>query len=144
MKIFFDTTILVELDRKMSKSESLARSLVENCHEILISTVTISEVLAGSYLTKNVGNSVMEAKRIMSQFTFIDLDEKIAETSAKYIAFLTVEGNIIEFPDIVIAATAIETNSDYLITLNKQHFQRLPELKGKVFTPSEFIKKIRL
>ena len=50
---------------------------------------------------------------------------------------------MIEYPDAAIAATAKETNSDYLITLNKAHFLSIPDLKGKVYEPKEIGKILK-
>ena len=41
--------------------------------------VTVSEILTGSYLTKDSKKSVLEAKRIMGQFIWVELDAEIAE-----------------------------------------------------------------
>ncbi|MBI2108082.1 hypothetical protein HYT54_03060 [Candidatus Woesearchaeota archaeon] len=53
-------------------------------------------------------------------------------------ASLISKGRIIEYPDIVIAATFTAVGGNYLITLNKSHFESIPQLKSKVFTPREF------
>ena len=42
----------------------------------------------------------------------------------------------------VVAATLLCENGDYLLTKNKKHFLRIPALKGKVFTPKEFFENI--
>ena len=50
------------------------------------------------------------------------------------------EGKIIEYQDAAIAATFKITGADYLITLNKQHFERIPDIKGKIIEPKELRK----
>ena len=144
MKICFDSTILIEIARKRQESIDLTKNLMENSHEIIISAVTVSEILAGVHRRENHEKAEQEAKTVLSQFDWISLNGEIAKKTGKLMAYLYQNGMIIEYQDVAIAATAIETNSDYLITLNKKHFERLPELKGKVFTPPEFTKKIRL
>ena len=48
---------------------------------------------------------------------------------------------MIEYPDTVIAATFKIEDADYLLTLNEAHFENIPDMKGKVFAPKEFLLK---
>jgi len=143
MKVVLDTSVVVEIDRKDERTIKIIKELIENNHDIIISTVVVSEILTGSYLRKDFKKSVMEAKRILGQFLWVGLDEKIAEKTAQYLAYLISEGKPIEYQDVVIAATFKSTDSDCLITLNKAHFELIPDLKGKVYAPKEFAKNVR-
>lgn len=62
---------------------------------------------------------------------------EIAETIGKINAFLITNGSIIEYQDVVIAATFIYKMGDYLLTKNKKHFVLIPELMDKVLTSDE-------
>ena len=143
MKVFLDTSIIVEIDRKNAEVIRLIRKLIDNDHDILVSTVTISEILTGSYLRKNFKEAVMEAKKILGQFLWIDLDAKIAEKTAQYLAYLIAEGGIIEYQDAAIAATFTVAEANYLLTLNKRHFEAIPDLKGRVYSPEEFSRVLK-
>ena len=142
MKVVLDTSIIVEIDRKNSRAIKTIKNLIGNNHDILVSSVTISEILAGSYLRKDFERAVQEAKRLLGQFLWIDFDARIAEKTAQYIAYLITEGKIIEYQDIAIAATFKAEDADYLLTQNKTHFESLPDLKGKVCSLAEFEKII--
>jgi len=48
---------------------------------------------------------------------------------------LITDGAVIEYQDIATAVTFIHKNGDYLLTGNKKHFTRIPELRGKAITP---------
>ena len=144
MNIVLDTSVIVEIDRNNKGIIELLKKLIEKNHSILISTVTVSETLAGSYLKKDFKKAVLEAKQIMAQFLWIDLTSEIAEKTAQYIAYLIAEGKMIEYPDIAIAATFKVEDADFLLTLNKNHFEYIPDLKGKVYSPGEFLKKIKI
>ncbi len=144
MRIILDTSIIVEIDRKNSDAIKIIKKLIDNGSEIIVSMVTVSEILTGSYLTKDSKKSVLEAKRIMGQFIWVELDAEIAEKTAQYLAYLISHGKMIEYQDVAIAATFKATNSDYLLTLNKAHFEHLPELVGKCYIPVEFIKKVKI
>ncbi len=143
MKIVLDTSVIVEIDRKNEEVIRLIKKIIDLDHNILISTITISEILTGSYLRKDFKKSVSEAKRILGQFLWIELNSEIAEKTAQYLAYLITSGKIIEYQDVAIAATFKVTNSDYVLTLNKPHFESIPELRGKTYEPKEFAKIIR-
>ena len=143
MKIILDTSVIVEIDRKNEETISLIKKLIDEDANLAVSTITVSEILTGSYLTKNFKDSIMEAKRILGQFLWIDFDAEIAEKTAKYLAYLISKGKMIEYQDVAIAATFKIIDSDYLLTLNKQHFEQIPEIKGKIFTPKELKKIIK-
>lgn len=138
MKIILDTSAIVEIDRKNEEVIKLIKSLIDEDCNIMVSTVTVSEILTGSYLTRDFKKSLSEAKRILGQFIWIELNAEIAEKTAQYMAYLISNGKTIEYPDVVIAATFKIMQADYLLTLNKAHFQSIPELKDKVYEPKEF------
>lgn len=137
MRVVLDTTIIVEIDRKKDHAIDIVKKLISDEHIIIISTVTVSEILAGA--CHRSAKAVVSARQILGQFLWSDLDGDVAEKTAEYLSYLTDEGKIIEYPDIVIAATFKIEDADYLLTLNKPHFENLPNLKGKVFTPKEFL-----
>ncbi|MBI2137274.1 type II toxin-antitoxin system VapC family toxin [Candidatus Woesearchaeota archaeon] len=139
MKIALDSSVIIDIERRQQEAIETVKELIRENEEVIISTVTLSEILTGGYL-KNNPKSVADSKRILSQFLWIDLNSKIAEKTAEYLAYLIKNGNPIEYQDVTIAATAAVTKADYLLTLNKKHFEALPDLKGKIFTPAEFAK----
>ncbi len=141
MKVLLDSSVIVEIDRKNKFVIDTVKNLIAKNHEIIISVVTISEVLVGPCLRRDFKKSLFEAKKLLSQFLWVDFDAKIAERTAYLSAYLIAEGKMIDYPDIIIAATGIESNSDYILTFNKQHFEVFEDLKKKVFTPEEFKNK---
>ena len=142
MKILFDTSALIELERQNQEAIALVKGLITSEEEIVISTVTISEVLLGVYFQKAY-EKIEEAKKLLSQFKWIPLDENIADVAAQYEALLLNIGNEVEFKDVAIAATFAATKSDFLITQNKRHFQILPDIGNRAKTIAEFSKIYR-
>src|SRR3989338_10390650 len=142
MKILFDTSALIELERQNQEAIALVKGLITSSEEIVISTVTISEVLLGVYFQKAY-EKIEEAKKLLSQFKWIPLDENIADVAAQYEALLLNIGNEVEFKDVAIAATFAATKSDFLITQNKRHFQILPDIGNRAKTIAEFSKIYR-
>lgn len=142
MKILFDTSAIVEIERKNKLIIELIKSLINKNADLYISVITLSEILTGCYLREDYENASLEAKRVLSQFIWIDVDSKIAEKNARFLANLIKNGKIIEYQDVVIAATFNIIKGDYILTSNKKHFEFIPEIKDKVFTPKEFTEKI--
>ena len=138
MRILVDTSVIVEIDRQNKKTVEFLQSLVEKNFDLVISTITVSEILAGSYLQKDVKKSVIIAKEILNQFSWIEFDGEVAEKTGQLLAYLITEKKSIEYQDIAIAATFFTSRSDYLITYNKKDFCIFPMLRGKVFLPEEF------
>lgn len=144
MKILCDTSIIVELDRHNEKTVHLLQKLIENGHELLISTITVSEILTGSYLTKDAKASVTTAKEILNQFSWHDFDSETAETAAKLFSYLILQKkqDDIEYPDVMISAAFIAKHCDSLLTLNKKDFIIFPNIEKYVYTPEEFMKTL--
>jgi len=138
MRILVDTSVIVEIDRQNKETVELLKSLVEKNIELVISAITVSEILTGSYLRRDVRESLITAKEILNQFLWIDFDGEVAEKTGQLLAYLIAEKKSIEYQDAGIAATFFVSHSDYLLTLNKKHFLVFPHLEGKVFSPSEF------
>jgi len=141
MKVIIDTSILVELDRGNKEVINILEKLIEGDIEVVISTVTISEILTGAYLKKDFQKAINELKKVISQFSWKELDATIAQKTAQYLSYLITEGSIIEYQDAAIAATCTITGSTHLLTLNTEHFGRLPDIKNKVIDPKA-LKKI--
>lgn len=143
MNIVLDTSIIVEIDRRNEEVIRLMKKLIEHDHKLVISTITVSEILTGSYLQRDFKKSVSEAKKILGQFLWIDFDSNIAEKTGQCLAYLITDDRKIEYQDVAIAATAIMNDCDYLLTLNKKDFLVFPDLKNKVYDPKELAKIIK-
>lgn len=136
MKVLLDTSVIVDIDRGRRTVIETCRKLTRE-HDGLVSTVTVSEILTGSYLRKDYVKAAAKAKRILGQFTWIALDGAVAEKLAQLNAYLIAEGQPIEYQDNAIAASFLVTESDFLLTNNKEHFTRIPALRERVLTPTE-------
>ncbi len=142
MRVLVDTSVIVEIDRQKQETVSLLKRLAAKS-ELLVSTVTVSEILTGSYLRRDVTASVVTAKEILNQFRWIDLDGAVAEKTGQLLAYLLTEKKSVGYQDVVIAASALIANADYLLTQNKKDFLIFPPLRGKVFSPEELGRELR-
>jgi predicted nucleic acid-binding protein len=139
-KIFVDTSIIVDVDRGKQEVIELCKNLTST-NSAFISTVTVSEILTGSYLRKDYKTAVKKAEKVLNQFRWIPLNGEIAKLVAQLNAYLISKGQPIEYQDVAIAASFLLEGCDVLLTENKEHFDRLPNLKNKVMTPKEFCQK---
>lgn len=137
MRIFIDTSIIVEIERKDKKALEMMEKLDHS--EVLISAITVAEILTGSYLTRDFKSSALEAKKILGQFIWVDFDGGVAEKTGQLLSILISAGSPVSFQDTGIAASFLSSRSDFLVTLNKKDFMKIPGLEGKVFSPAEFL-----
>ena len=135
--VFVDTSIIVDVDRGKEEVIELCKRLTSN-NTAFISTISVSEILTGSYLRKDYKAAVKKAEKVLSQFRWIALNGEIAKIIAEINAYLISKGQPIEYQDVAIAASFLSECCDVLLTENKDHFERLPNLKDKVMTPKEF------
>jgi predicted nucleic acid-binding protein len=140
LTVFVDTSIIVDIDRGKQDVIELCKQLTST-NSAYISTVSVSEILTGSYLQKNHNSSIKKAQRVLNQFNWVSLNGEIAKLAAELNAYLIVKGQPIEYQDVVIASSFILEGCDVLLSENKAHFERFPNLKDKVMTSKEFCQK---
>ncbi len=138
--VFVDTSIIVDVDRGKRDVIELCKRLTST-NSAFISTVSVSEILTGSYLRKDYKAAVKKAEKVLGQFRCVSLNEEAAKLVAELNAYLISKGQPIEYQDVAIAASFLLECCDVLLTENKDHFERLPNLKGKVMTPKEFLQE---
>jgi predicted nucleic acid-binding protein len=135
--VFVDTSIIVDVDRGKEDIIELCKRLTSS-NNAFISTVSVSEILTGSYLRKDYRAAVKKAEKVLNQFRWSSLNGETAKIIAKLNAYLISKGQPIEYQDVAIAASFLLEQCDVMLTENKDHFERLPNLRGKVMTPKEF------
>lgn len=138
--VFVDTSIIVDVDRGKEDVIELCKRLTST-NSAFISTVSVSEILTGSYLRKDYKTAVKKAEKVLGQFRWISLNGETAMIIAELNAYLISKGQPIEYQDVAIAASFLLEHCDVMLTENKEHFERLPNFKGKVMTPKEFCLK---
>jgi predicted nucleic acid-binding protein len=135
--VFVDTSIIVDVDRGKQDVIELCKQLTST-NSAYISTVSVSEILTGSYLRKDYKTAVKKAEKVLSQFRWVALTGETAKIIAELNAYLIIKAQPIEYQDVAIAASFLIEHCDVMLTENKEHFERLPNLKDKVMTPKEF------
>jgi predicted nucleic acid-binding protein len=142
MKIFIDTSIVVDIERGKEVTVELLERLMEKDNSILISTVVASEIFTGTYLRIDYKKATKKAKELFTCFQIAPLDMEIAEIIGKINAYLIANGLPIEYQDVAIAATFVREKGDWLLTENKKHFDIIPGVEKAAITPTELMKKM--
>ena len=139
--VFVDTSIIVDVDRGKEDVIELCKRLTST-NSASISTVSVSEILTGSYLRKDYKAAVKKAEKVLGQFRWVPLNGEVAKLVGKLNAYLISKGQQIEYQDVAIAASFLVECCDVLLTENKNNCDRLPNLKGKIMTPKEFCQEV--
>jgi len=141
MKIFIDTSIVVDIERGKEETAGLLERLIEENNSISISSVVASEIFTGTYLRTDYKKATKKANELFTCFHIVPLDMEIAEIIGKLNAYLIANGLPIEYQDVAIAATFLQEKGDRLLTKNKKHFTIIPGLEKAAVTPAEFKKR---
>lgn len=92
-----------------------------------ISIISVGEIFEGAWNTPEPAEQLRSLRIFMRAYPVIPLSEPVMETFARTRAHLRRQGQMIADLDLLIAATAI-THNLTLITRNRRHFERVPDL----------------
>ncbi|MDR0792721.1 MAG: PIN domain-containing protein [Chitinophagaceae bacterium] len=130
-RLFVDTNIVIDLLQKREKFYEEAQELFTLADrkkvKLFISSLTIANV--HFLLSKHYNSN--DARKILAKFktltTVLPLDDKIIE--------LALTSNLKDFEDAIQYYTAIENNTDMIITRNKKDFKKsqIPVLTAKEY-----------
>lgn len=121
--ILLDTSVLIDLFRRKVKENSYFYQLSNDYQEFAVSTITRFEIFVGQLENQNeFWNNFYQKIKI------IDFNDDCALASSNIVKQLKSANLMIEISDILIGGTAIANNLP-LATLNKNHFNRIANLK---------------
>src|SRR5690349_17506913 len=95
---------------------------------ISISWVTIAELYDGAYRSVNHSARLARIQQFTHRYPVLVPNEQIAIEFAALRVMLQRQGNLLADFDLVIAATALHYNLT-LLTFNRRHFERIPDLR---------------
>lgn len=139
MRVVFDTTGIVDVDRGLEPTVTLLETLVVEGADLFVSTVTVAEAVAGVHLHEDPETAMGTARRVLGQFNWVDVDGEVAQITGELLALLHGAGDRVGFQDAAIAATHSVVGADALVTSNVDHFQRFGEIRDDVHTPDELL-----
>ena len=121
-----DTDLLVAILRGDVEAGEKMRQLDEEGRNATTS-INAFEVFYGAYKSKRRETNVEGSKRLLSRMDILSLDGGAAEKAGNLFADLELEGLSVEFRDVLIAASSIESHLT-LVTRNKKHYERISGL----------------
>lgn len=122
-KILLDTSIFIDHFRKQIKSGSALSSLALD-FDFAISTVSAFEIKVGL----NTPEKQYEYREMIDYVDILPFDALCVDSAVRIYQTLKKANNLIDIPDLFIAATALR-HSLPVATLNKKHFAIIPDLE---------------
>jgi tRNA(fMet)-specific endonuclease VapC len=124
--ILLDTDVFSYLMRRNDQRAKIYQRHVEN-RLIAVSFITVGELLFGAYRRNWDAARITELQSRLNAVVIVPFDMELCATYANIKAKLESSGNRIEDNDLWIAASAIR-HSIPLLSNNRSHFERIPEL----------------
>lgn len=122
-----DTDILSYFLRGDHTVYQNVRNYLNIYSDLAISIITYYEIKSGlSY--RDSSNQLDSFNQFCELNNILPFTQKAADQAAKWYAQLRKTGDLIDDIDLLIASIAI-TNELVLVTHNKRHFERIPDLK---------------
>lgn len=120
--ILLDTSILIDFFRKRDKSKSILFQLADR-YRFCISVITAFEIKIG--IQTPVQQNDYET--LIQNLEILPVDQTCIDEAVAIYKALKPQNALIELADLLIGATA-SSNSFALATLNRKHFERIPNL----------------
>ena len=125
--MLLDTDVLVDFLRNGIDDEGVFQGVKERTIQACISVITLFELYNGALLSNNPKQKLEDLARLLGSVEVLVFDKSQSYVASKSYAYLVKKGIPLEMRDILIAACAIAHNLK-LLTRNKRHFNRIPEL----------------
>lgn len=90
--------------------------------------MTVAEIYESAYTYANPDAHIQSFRSFFSNFQLLNLSLPITEKFAEVRAHLRRRGNMISDFDILLGVTALHHDL-IVLTYNKKHFERIPDLK---------------
>ena len=120
--ILLDTSVLIEMFRVKDKSSTYFYQLSKEYNDFSISIITHYEIFRGSNRLQDVFWT-----SFLKNIEIIPFDITSSDEATKIYKQLKAQNKIVDFADLLIAATALAHKLS-LATLNLKHFRQIPDL----------------
>lgn len=121
MRVVVDTSILIDHLRGGTIWKAIVKKM-EKDTEFFIPSIVFFELFSG-ISTKDLYIAA-KIDKLTANFQRIDLSEEVAKNAGKIYRDISIT---LEVPDYIIAASAL-TIGGVVVTLNKRHFEHIPNL----------------
>ena len=125
-KYVLDTDILIDFLRGKDKAVSIVKKLKEKGF-LATTIINVFELFWGAYRLRKK-EKINIVRRLIERLEILPLNEKVAESAGKEIAYLESIGLPIDIRDLLIGIIAKEHNY-IIVTGDEEHFQRIRGLE---------------
>lgn len=129
--ICVDTDVIIDYLRGREPGKSTFASWREKA-EVLITSITAFELLLGANLSSKREERIVQVESLLNQHEILAFARDSANEAANKGAKLRVEGTIVEIRDLFNASICLSRKIP-ILTKNKAHYERIPELT--ILTP---------
>jgi len=128
--ILLDTTFLIDLLKKRKQAADKADELADR-DSLATTYVNFYELMLGIYSLEDIDHDkkLRDAEILLDKLHVLKLDKHSAIRSAKIGGSLSLTGSIIGDTDNMIAGIALSNGINTIVTRDKEHFERIKELK---------------
>ena len=127
-KILLDTDVIVDFLRNGIDVSGIFNDIKNKKAQCSVSVITAFELYNGALLSPNSGQKLEDLNIILGSVEITSFDNSKSYVASKIYSYLVKKGMKLEIRDILIAACAISKNMK-ILTNNKKHFNRIPELQ---------------
>lgn len=125
-----DTTVLIEFLRGKKNAINIIKKSIEAGIPLFTTEINVFELITGAHILNKVAYSHLEKIfSMLSKITVLPLDRRASLKAGEISGRLINKGKKIEETDCLIAGIAITNGITDIITENKRHFNRIPQLK---------------
>jgi len=125
----FDTDTVIALMKAKGKGALAERIEQIPFHQQFLSAISLSELVYGAYCSDRAEYHLGMIRDVLLQnVQIVTFDVPVAYQAGKLRAHLRKQGNPIDFPDLQIAAIALDRGLT-IVTGNGSHFSRIPGLR---------------
>lgn len=131
MKVILDTSFLIELKKGNKKAVEALEERKENCEDIIVSSLTVYELLVGAnYVWKKHGNAkeMMVISDMLKPLTVVPVDLDVVKRASEVKAELMLRG--MDVPDLDILIACSDEDAE-ILTFDKD-FKPLKDLGFKI------------
>jgi len=125
--VCFDTTFLIDLLRNEPAAEKQLQRYTDGYEPLTTTPVSVAELFKGAYSAREWKSEIAKVNSILDYLEIIPLSVPACEKYGRLINDLRKHGSPIGDLDALIASTAI-VHRQILVTRNKKHFDKIPEL----------------
>ena len=122
-RILIDTSIVIDYLRSHDRSQTLFVKLF-NANELYLSTVSVFELFNGA----TSGDKKQDVETVCREINVLDFNIDTAKIASEIYRNLRAQNKLIEFRDILIAASALQFTLP-IATFNRKHFERIEWLE---------------